>query len=34
VADPWYGDSDVTYDTFLNRYQGAGTWNVSYQTQR
>lgn len=34
VADPWYGDSDVTYDTFRNRYQGSGTWNVSYKTQR
>jgi hypothetical protein len=34
VADPWYGDSDWTYDAFQNRYQGNGTWNVSYQTQR
>ncbi|WP_063713442.1 papain-like cysteine protease family protein [Nocardia tenerifensis] len=34
VADPWYGDSDVTYDVFRNRYQGSGTWNVSYKTQR
>ncbi|WP_330182039.1 hypothetical protein OHB26_37885 [Nocardia sp. NBC_01503] len=34
VADPWYGDSDVTYDVFRNRYQGTGTWNVSYKTQR
>ena len=33
VADPWYGDSDVTYDVFRNRYQGNGTWNVSYKTQ-
>lgn len=34
VADPWYGDSDVTYDAFVNRYQGNGTWTVSYKTQR
>lgn len=34
VADPWYGDSDVTYEVFRNRYQGNGTWNVSYKTQR
>ncbi|GAB2664978.1 papain-like cysteine protease family protein [Nocardia goodfellowii] len=34
VADPWYGDSDVTYDVFRNRYQGNGTWNVSYKTKR
>jgi Papain-like cysteine protease AvrRpt2 len=34
VADPWYGDSDVAYDAFLNRYQNSGTWTVSYRTQR
>ncbi|WJK38134.1 papain-like cysteine protease family protein [Solwaraspora sp. WMMA2056] len=34
VADPWYGDSDVSYNTFRNAYQGSGTWNVSYKTQR
>jgi hypothetical protein len=33
VADPWYGDSDVTYDAFRNRYQGLGTWTVSYKTK-
>jgi len=33
VGDPWYGDSDQTYSTFLNKYQGSGTWNVSYPTQ-
>ncbi|MFC3965391.1 papain-like cysteine protease family protein [Nocardia jiangsuensis] len=34
VADPWEGDSDITYDAFRNRYQGTGTWTVSYKTQR
>jgi len=33
VSDPWYGDSDVTYDAFANRYQGSGSWTVSYQTK-
>ena len=33
VGDPWYGDSDVTYDNFRNTYQGSGAWTVSYQTQ-
>src|SRR5207302_472174 len=33
VGDPWFGDSDQTYNTFVNNYQGSGTWNVSYQTQ-
>lgn len=33
VADPWEGDSDVTYDVFRNRYQGSGTWTVSYKTK-
>lgn len=33
VADPWYGDSDLTYDTFRDNYQGAGNWNVSYKTR-
>jgi hypothetical protein len=32
VGDPWYGDSDVTYDAFVNRYQGSGSWTVSYKT--
>ncbi|WP_084534662.1 papain-like cysteine protease family protein [Nocardia yamanashiensis] len=34
VADPWYGDSDVTDDAFRNRYQGTGTWTHSYKTKR
>lgn len=34
VEDPWYGPSDMTYDAFVNRYQGSGTWNVSYKTKR
>ena len=34
VGDPWYGDSDWTYDAFRNNYQGAGTWDVSYKTKR
>lgn len=34
VGDPWYGDSDWTYDAFRNNYQGTGTWNVSYTTKR
>jgi hypothetical protein len=34
VADPWYGDSDVSYDTFRNRYQGSGTWTHTYKTRR
>lgn len=34
VADPWYGDSDVTYDNYRNRYQGTGSWTHSYKTQR
>ncbi|GAA3464540.1 hypothetical protein GCM10018963_65530 [Saccharothrix longispora] len=33
VADPWYGDSDLTYDAFRDNYQGSGTWNVSYKTK-
>ncbi|MTL14594.1 hypothetical protein GL307_24505 [Nocardia seriolae] len=34
VADPWYGDSDVTDDVFRTRYQGSGTWTHSYKTKR
>ena len=34
VADPWYGDSDVSYVTFRDRYQGSGTWTHTYKTQR
>ncbi|MFL6115778.1 MAG: papain-like cysteine protease family protein [Catenulispora sp.] len=33
VGDPWYGDSDVVYDDFVHRYQGSGSWTVSYQTK-
>ncbi len=33
VADPWYGDSDLTYNAFRDNYQGLGAWNVSYRTQ-
>ncbi|MEU1203697.1 papain-like cysteine protease family protein [Nocardia sp. NPDC005825] len=34
VADPWYGDSDVTDATYRNAYQGSGTWTHSYKTKR
>jgi hypothetical protein len=34
VADPWYGNSVVAYNTFLNQYQGIGTWRYSYTTKR
>jgi len=33
VSDPWYGDSDVTYSTFQNSYQGSGTWTHTYTTK-
>ncbi|MEU4780410.1 papain-like cysteine protease family protein [Micromonospora sp. NPDC023633] len=33
VGDPWYGDSDVTYEAFRNRYQGSGSWTHTYKTQ-
>jgi hypothetical protein len=33
VADPWYGDSDVSYSSFLNQYQGSGTWTHTYKTR-
>jgi hypothetical protein len=26
ASDPWYGDSEVLYNTFLNAYQGSGSW--------
>lgn len=32
VADPWDGDSDVTYDNFKNRYKDSGTWRTTYTT--
>ncbi|QLY28344.1 fascin domain-containing protein [Nocardia huaxiensis] len=34
VADPWYGDSDVTDASYRNAYQGSGTWTHSYKTKR
>ncbi|MEV0648000.1 papain-like cysteine protease family protein [Phytomonospora sp. NPDC050363] len=34
VADPWDGDSDVTYDNFLNRYKDSGTWRTTYTTTK
>jgi hypothetical protein len=33
IADPWYGDSVVDYDTFVSGYQGSGTWTHTYRTQ-
>jgi len=33
VSDPWYGDSEVLYSTFLNSYQGSGTWAQTYTTK-
>jgi hypothetical protein len=33
VDDPWYGKSDVDYDTFGSSYQGSGSWTHSYFTQ-
>lgn len=33
VGDPWYGDSDQTYNTFKTAYQGSGTWDHSYPTK-
>ncbi len=33
VADPWYGDSDVAYDTFCTSYQSAGSWYLSRYTK-
>lgn len=32
IADPWDGDSDVTYDNFKNRYKNSGTWGTTYTT--
>ena len=34
AADPWYGKSDVVYDTFKTQYQGSGTWTHSYETKK
>jgi hypothetical protein len=33
IADPWYGSSDMAYDTFKTSYQGSGTWTQTYFTQ-
>lgn len=33
ASDPWYGDSEVLYNTFLNSYQGSGTWTHTYTTK-
>ncbi len=33
VEDPWYGSSDVAYDTFLTSYQGTGSWTHTYYTE-
>lgn len=33
AADPWYGKSDVVYDTFKTQYQGSGTWIESHETK-
>ncbi|HEY7200966.1 MAG TPA: papain-like cysteine protease family protein [Candidatus Dormibacteraeota bacterium] len=33
AADPWYGNSEVLYNTFLNSYQGSGTWSHTYTTK-
>jgi hypothetical protein len=30
VGDPWYGNSDVPYLEFRDRYRGSGTWTHSY----
>lgn len=34
VADPLYGPSIVSYSTFLNSYQGSGSWTHSYFTKQ
>lgn len=33
VDDPWYGASDLTYNTFATSYQGTGGWTHSYTTE-
>ena len=33
VADPWYGPSDIAYDTLRTSYQLSGTWTETYFTQ-
>ncbi|MEK8108195.1 papain-like cysteine protease family protein [Micromonospora sp. M12] len=34
ISDPWDGEADVSYATFLNRYKGSGTWTHTYKTRR
>ena len=33
IDDPWYGASDITYNTFATSYQGTGSWTHSYTTE-
>lgn len=33
IADPFYGNSVVTYATFPGTYQGGGTWTDNYTTK-
>jgi hypothetical protein len=33
VLDPWYGTSQIPYATFVNNYQGSGSWTHSYFTE-
>ncbi len=34
VRDPWYGNSNgLSYNTFMNNYQGNGYWNYTYYTK-
>lgn len=34
VCDPWYGDSTISYTSFMTNYQGKGSWTHSYTTKR
>ena len=33
VDDPFYGPSDISYDTFRTSYQGTGSWTHTYLTE-
>jgi hypothetical protein len=33
IEDPWYGPSDVAYNTLLSGYQGSGSWTHTYWTK-
>lgn len=33
IADPWYGSSDVAWETFRTSYQGSGTWTDTFYTK-